>query len=128
MCEIVEYASIRLMLVCAIAAKLPIAIDSTDMITSICCQSPARSISPFTSIRIIIANAASFGAAPMKSVIAFGAPSYTSGIHMWNGTTPSLNARPATTKTRPNTSTTLFALPAAIVCAICTMLSVPVAP
>ncbi len=29
------------------------------------------------------ANAASFGAVPMSSVTAVGAPSYTSGIHMW---------------------------------------------
>ena len=64
----------RLMLVCAIAARLPIAIDSTDRITSICCQSTARSSSPLTSRRIAIANAASLGAEPMNSVIAVGAP------------------------------------------------------
>ncbi len=64
----------RLMLVCAIAARLPMPIESTAMITSICCQSNARSIRPLTSIRTAIANAASFGAAPMKSVIALGAP------------------------------------------------------
>src|SRR5690606_41982358 len=39
-----------------------------------------------------------------------GAPWYTSGTHMWNGTAPSLNARPATTNTRPNTSTMEFKL------------------
>ncbi len=47
---------------------------------------------------------------------------------MWNGTTPSLNARPATVNTRPNTSTTPFARPVAMTCAICVMSSVAVAP
>ncbi|MNY52433.1 hypothetical protein D3C86_1881020 [compost metagenome] len=52
-----------------------------------------------------MANAASLGAPPIMSVTAVGAPWYTSGTHMWNGTTPSLNARPATTNTRPSVST-----------------------
>ena len=39
MCEIVEYASMRFRLVCAIAVMLPIAIDSTAITISICCQS-----------------------------------------------------------------------------------------
>ena len=60
-----------------------------------------------------MANAASSGAEPMISVTAVGAPWYTSGIHMWNGAAPSLNARPATMNTRPNTSTWCCTWPAA---------------
>ncbi len=40
----------------------------------------------------------------MKAVTGVGAPSYTSGVHMWNGTADSLKARPATTNTMPITS------------------------
>src|SRR5256885_14668458 len=103
----------RLMLVCAIAARLPIAMDSTERTTSMsgqplwnCGVSPESGYSAFTSSLIAIANAASWGPVLMKSVTAEGAPWYTSGIHMWNGTTPTLNASPETTNTSPNASTT----------------------
>ena len=36
----------------------------------------------------------------MNRLTGVGAPSYTSGTHMWHGTAPSLNA---TTNTRPST-------------------------
>ena len=70
----VEYASMRLMLVCAIAARLPSSIDATESTTSICCQSSASPDIPSTSRRIVIAKAASLGAPPTSSVIAVGAP------------------------------------------------------
>ena len=57
------------------------------------------------------ANAASFGAVPMNSVIAVGAPSYTSGTHMWYGTAPSLKAIAETTNTRPKSRIVLLAPP-----------------
>ncbi len=41
-CEMVEYASMRLRLVCAIATMLPIAIDSTASTTSIWLQSAVQ--------------------------------------------------------------------------------------
>ena len=37
----------------------------------------------------------------MKSVTLVGAPSYTSGSHMWKGTAPSLKATATTMNTRP---------------------------
>src|SRR2546425_7972197 len=58
----------RLMLLCAMAARLPIAMDSTDRMTSMSCHplwncgvSPERGCSAFTSSRMAIANAASLG-------------------------------------------------------------------
>ena len=57
------------------------------------------------------ANAASFGAVPISSVTAVGAPSYTSGTHMWYGTAPSLNAMPETTNTSPNSSSVRLPCP-----------------
>ena len=44
------------------------------------------------------------GAEAKKVVTGVGAPSYTSGVHIWNGTTLALNAIPASMKTRPNSS------------------------
>ena len=45
--------------------------------------------------------AATFAAAAKKAVTGVGEPSYTSGVHMWNGTAETLKARPAMTKTMP---------------------------
>ena len=60
----VEYASMRFKLVCAMAAMLPIAIDSIAISTSIGCQSETRPPKPSTKSRITNANAAIFGAEP----------------------------------------------------------------
>ena len=40
------------------------------------------------------ANAAAFTPADMNAVTTAGAPSYASGVHMWNGTADTLNANP----------------------------------
>ena len=64
----------RLILVCAIAARLPRAIEPTDSTTSICCQSTAIPSMPSTKSRMVIANAASLGAPAISSVTAVGAP------------------------------------------------------
>ncbi|MNV79538.1 hypothetical protein D3C71_1730950 [compost metagenome] len=81
-CEMVEYASMRLRLVWPMAARLPTSSEPIDSTASICCQSIANGSKPSTSSRIVMANAASFGAPPIISVMAVGAPWYTSGIHM----------------------------------------------
>ena len=75
-----------------------------------------------------MANAASFGAPATSRVTTVGAPSYTSGIHMWNGTAPSLKARPATMNTRPNTSTWWRIWPELTALKTSPMSSEPVAP
>ena len=46
------------------------------LVASVAASAPPRS-------RRIMANAANSGAVPMNSVIAVGAPWYTSGTHMW---------------------------------------------
>ena len=113
-CAMVEYASMRFRFVWAMAARLPSTIEATDRNTIICCHSRPRPIMPSTSSRIVMANAASFGAAPIISVTPVGEPWYTSGTHMWNGTAPSLNARPATTNTVPRLSTARLIWPVPI--------------
>ena len=83
MLAIVEYASIRFRLVCAMATMCPSVTDSTDSTTSMPCQlAPPAPPSAPASRRSIIANAANSGAVPISSVIAVGAPWYTSGTHM----------------------------------------------
>ena len=74
-CEIVEYASMRLMFVCAIATRLPIPSDSTHSTISMSRQPPSCSgPKPSLSTRQISANDASFGTEPMNSVTGVGAP------------------------------------------------------
>ena len=48
-----------------------------------------------------------------KAVTGVGAPSYTSGVHIWNGTAEILNARPAETNTRPMRRPRLISPPVA---------------
>ena len=64
----------RLMLVWAMAAKLPTAIDSTERISNMFCQSFETTSRPLTSTRMTMTKAASFGALAMISVTAVGAP------------------------------------------------------
>src|SRR3954465_12971041 len=49
-------------------------------------------------MRISIAHDAAFEPTDRNAVIGVGAPSYTSGAHMWNGTAAILNPTPATTR------------------------------
>src|SRR5512143_3615257 len=96
-CEIVEYASMRFRFVCAIATRLPSPSDSTHSTISmsrqpVSCTGPSPSIST----RHASANDAIFGTEPMNNVTGVGAPWYTSGNHVWNGTAPNLNATPTT--------------------------------
>ena len=37
----------------------------------------------------------------MNAVIGVGAPTYTSGVHAWNGTAATLNSRPTATSAVP---------------------------
>ena len=46
--------------------------------------------------------AAILGTIAKKAVIEVGAPSYTSGVHMWNGTAEILKAKPTRIKIKPN--------------------------
>ena len=118
----------RLRLVCAMAAKLPTSNEAMANSASICCQSMAMGNRPSTNKRMVMAKAANLGAPAIMSVAAVGAPWYTSGTHMWNGTTPSLNAKPATTNTKPKTNTWCFTWPLAITLKTVAKSSDPVAP
>ena len=73
-CEIVEYASMRLRLVCAIATMLPISSDSTASAISMSCQLRDHRIEAFCEHAERQPNEAIFGAEPMNSVTGVGAP------------------------------------------------------
>ena len=65
------------------------------------------------STRSMAANAPAFATAAMKPVTGDGAPWYTSGVHMWNGTAATLKAKPTSiserpARRRPLLSTTFF--------------------
>src|SRR5215471_3652418 len=61
--------------------------------------------------RSIMANAPLLTATAMYVVAGVGAPSYASGVHMWNGTALTLNASPTRTSTSATTTIGLFVPP-----------------
>ena len=54
----------------------------------------------------------------MKPVTGEGAPVYTSGVHEWNGTAPSLNNSPTASSTMPASSSVVLPVPAVMASAI----------
>src|ERR1700679_3505519 len=118
----------RLRLLCAMATILPMAIDNTASTTNIWLQSGCEPARASGNKRMASANAASFEAVPMNTVTQVGDPSYTSGIHMWNGTAPNLNPIPTMRNAIPNTSPTLSPNPVCTVLAIAASSRFPVTP
>src|SRR6516165_2224593 len=57
--------------------------------------------------RIRAAKPAALVADDMNAVTGVGAPWYTSGVHMWNGTAATLKPNPTIKKAMPATSTPL---------------------
>src|SRR6202049_1028312 len=94
----------RLMLVCVTAATLPTVIVTIDSTSNNNRQSALINGSPSRKILSSIANDAAVDPTDRNAVIGVGAPSYTSGAHMWNGTAAILNPTPATTKITAKTS------------------------
>src|ERR1017187_472016 len=86
-----EYASRRLMFVCTSAPTLPKVMERAAAI-QISQKRPGALMVKTT--RSSTANAAAFGAVDMKPTIGAGAPSYTSGVQMWNGAAATLNPSP----------------------------------
>ena len=90
----------RFTLRCGIASTFPTNMVSAASHTTSFCQPCGPSAAdgspkPPTRMRTRVANAATFTAAAMNPVTGAGAPSYTSGTHMWNGTAATLKANPA---------------------------------
>src|SRR5215218_1697594 len=98
-----EYAISLLMLRWPIAAKAPSAMEAMATNTTICCHWMVISGKDTIVVRTNMAIPATFGAAAKKAVTGVGAPSYTSGVHIWNGTADTLKQKPANRNTSPNT-------------------------
>ena len=78
-------------------------------------------------MRMSIANDAAFDPTERNAVTGVGAPSYTSGAHMWNGTAAILKPMPAPTRTTASTSRGLDPWSASAA-AVPSRLVVPVTP
>ena len=78
-----------------IAAMLPIVIVIMAITPSANVQSRFSAAAPIITTLNAAANPAFLVPAASNAVIGVGAPSYVSGNHMWNGTSPILNPNPA---------------------------------
>src|SRR5204862_7554266 len=95
-----EYASIRLTLVCATPTTVPTIIVRAAMGHRTLLQLARIGSNADRNTRTNAANAAAFTPVDMKPVTDEGAPSYASGVHMWNGTADTLNANPTSNNPR----------------------------
>src|SRR6185369_9577045 len=101
-CAMLEYASIRLTFVCTTPTTVPKIIVTAAIAESTGIQCACSGSSGDRKTRAKAANAAAFTPVDMNAVTIVGAPSYASGVHMWNGTADTLNANP--TARRPTAS------------------------
>ena len=117
------------MLVCASAAKLPTASEAQTSTATVTVQRCSSAGNAVISTRSITASAAVFVAADMNPVTGVGAPSYTSGVHMWNGAAEVLKPKPTSSIASPPTSSASpLRCCVAVAAAICSKPIVPVAP
>src|SRR6185295_12800490 len=89
-----EYASIRLTFDWTTPSTVPTIIVAAAISQIASVQLPRNGSNPDRNTRTNAANAAAFTPVDMNAVTAGGAPSYASGVHMWNGTADTLNANP----------------------------------
>src|SRR5512137_1668594 len=114
-----EYASIRFRFICATPTTVP-----STMVTAASPQNTGYQVacSGWNAVAITrtkAANAAAFTPVDMKPDTMVGAPSYASGVHMWNGTADTLNPKP--TSSRPSATSASTGCPPA--CAATTWLT-----
>src|SRR6185295_13841095 len=89
-----EYASIRFTLVCATPTRVPPIIVAAAIAQTTGLQWGRIGSKAERNTRTNAAKAAALTPVDMKPVTAGGAPSYASGVHMWNGTADTLKANP----------------------------------
>jgi AmmeMemoRadiSam system protein A len=87
------------MLPCRKAIRLPTVIVSAANTANIPGHTSIAGAKAVTKTRISTAKPAAFEPTERKVVTGVGAPSYTSGAHIWNGTEDILKPNPAATKT-----------------------------
>src|SRR5215475_4237411 len=99
-----EYASIRLTLVCTTPTTVPTIIVAPAIHESTGIHCDWSGSNGERNTRTNAANAAALTPVDMKAVTIVGAPSYASGVHMWNGTAETLNAKPTTSSPTARTA------------------------
>src|SRR5256885_16148043 len=97
-----EYESIRLTFDWATPTTVPTIMVAAAITQITSLHVPRSGWNAERKTRTNAANAAALTPVDMKPVTEGGAPSYASGVHMWNGTAATLNAKP--TMTRPSAS------------------------
>ena len=83
------------------APTAPMMIDINATAIMICCHTNICEPNASSTMRMVNAIAATLSALAKNAVTGVGAPSYTSGVHMWNGAALILKARPERMKTMP---------------------------
>src|SRR5512142_2447408 len=116
------------MLVCEMATTLPTIMVSAERAARTGVRSADSDGKASANTRSSAANPAIFAPAAMNAVTAEGAPWYTSGVHMWNGTAATLNPSPTMMSAAPTVSNNTLVLPAAATATILLSAVVPVAP
>src|SRR6266568_6692243 len=76
------------------AARLPTVIESTATTQSIGDHTERKLGNISYTTRRSTANAAALGAVDIRATTGVGEPSYTSGVHTWNGAAETLNRIP----------------------------------
>src|SRR3989442_7052461 len=102
-CATLEYASIRFTSDWAMARTLPTITVTAARAHTTGVQSHVSGWNATSRTRMRAKNAATLVAADMNAVTGAGAPWYTSGVHMWNGTAATLNPKPTATNADPGT-------------------------
>src|SRR5216684_2004456 len=116
----------RLMLSWVIATRLPMKSEKIAIRASGKYQRLEIEGKVAMKTRPTAANAADFVATDMKVVTTVGAPSYTSGVHMWKGAADALKASPTESKPMPSKSRTLLEAAAVVNAAIPRSVVLPV--
>ena len=125
-CAIDEYPSIRLMSRCTIANTFPTVIETAAMTAKIIAQSLLRNsaFSPSKKSRMTTAKAAAFEPTERNAATGVGAPWYTSGTHIWKGTTAILKPKPAISSTEATISSERLSAPVLLTSAAISVSSV----
>src|SRR3989475_10040293 len=95
-----EYASMRLIDRWGIATTFPTVWVTIARIANVATQSTWTLRRPMRKTRNSATMPTFFEADVRRTLIVVGEPWYTSGAHMWNGTTATLNPKPAISRTR----------------------------
>src|SRR5271154_776161 len=96
----------RFKLFCVSAPKFPMVIEATATAATTISHSGRTGQNAVQNSRSSSAKLAAFDATLIEAVIDVGAPSYTSGAHMWNGTAAILKNNPAETVTSESSTST----------------------